>query len=227
MTSPSSDALPTLLARVLAWAKSVHTDAPRCDDGDCWLCRDLALLSGSSSSVSSPTQETTLSRDALGRIVREAWVAWAREHPTPKPSWLAPYDDLNEADKEADRRIGEAVAARVSSGSVEARTTEPQKLLPENASDLEKLQDIRGHLIPAIHLMEFYCGPLSSPMQTLGEVLRELADASESIALAPHNNVPETSGQPLFGSPSASPQTEFSPDEPDVIVGIVRKKEGS
>jgi hypothetical protein len=51
-----------------------------------------------------------LSRDDLGRIVREAWVRWAQTQPSPKPSWLVPYDELSEADKEADRQIGEAVA---------------------------------------------------------------------------------------------------------------------
>ena len=49
-------------------------------------------------------------RDTLGRMVREAWVRWAEMQPNPKPSWLVPYDDLAEADKEADRQIGEAVA---------------------------------------------------------------------------------------------------------------------
>lgn len=52
-------------------------------------------------------------RDALARVVREAWVKWARTQPNPKPSWLVPYDDLSEPDKEADRQIGEAVAARL------------------------------------------------------------------------------------------------------------------
>ena len=51
-----------------------------------------------------------IDRDALGRIVREAWVRWAQAHPNPKPSWLVPYDDMAEPDKEADRQIGEAVA---------------------------------------------------------------------------------------------------------------------
>lgn len=48
-------------------------------------------------------------RDALGRRVREVWVAWAQRQPDPKPSWLVPYDDLDEADKEADRCIGSAL----------------------------------------------------------------------------------------------------------------------
>lgn len=47
--------------------------------------------------------------DELGRRVREAWVEWAKEQPDPKPSWLVPYDELSEADKDADRRIGSAL----------------------------------------------------------------------------------------------------------------------
>ena len=27
-------------------------------------------------------------REALGRLVRETWVAWAKVQPDPKPSWL-------------------------------------------------------------------------------------------------------------------------------------------
>lgn len=49
-------------------------------------------------------------RDELGRMVRQAWVKWAEGQPNPKPSWLLPYDELSEADKEADRQIGEFVA---------------------------------------------------------------------------------------------------------------------
>jgi hypothetical protein len=49
-------------------------------------------------------------RDTLGRMVREAWVRWAQTQPSPKPSWLVPYDELSEPDKEADRQIGETVA---------------------------------------------------------------------------------------------------------------------
>jgi hypothetical protein len=47
--------------------------------------------------------------DGLGRRVREVWVKWAQSQPSPKPTWLVPYDDLSEPDKEVDRRIGAAV----------------------------------------------------------------------------------------------------------------------
>ncbi len=48
-------------------------------------------------------------RETGGRMVREAWVRWAQTQPNPKPSWLVPYDELNEADKEADHQIAEAI----------------------------------------------------------------------------------------------------------------------
>lgn len=48
-------------------------------------------------------------RDTLGRLVRDAWIKWARTHPSPKPSWLVPYDALPESDQEADRQIGEFI----------------------------------------------------------------------------------------------------------------------
>jgi len=51
-----------------------------------------------------------LDRDKLGRLVREAWIRWAGTQPSPKPSWLVPYDEISEPDKEADRQIGEAIA---------------------------------------------------------------------------------------------------------------------
>lgn len=52
-----------------------------------------------------------LTRDDLGRVVREAWVAWAKTDPRSvyKPHWLLGYDALDGADREADRCIGEAV----------------------------------------------------------------------------------------------------------------------
>lgn len=45
-------------------------------------------------------------RERLGRKVREVWIAWAKEQSGPKPSWLVPWNELSETDKEADRRIG-------------------------------------------------------------------------------------------------------------------------
>lgn len=94
-----------------------------------------------------------MDRETLGRIVRDAWIAWARENPVRcercaghgtvipaclycddstydhecpgaspcgecggkgrlvRADWIAPWEELPEADREADRRIGEAIAS--------------------------------------------------------------------------------------------------------------------
>ena len=60
-------------------------------------------------------------REKLGRRVREVWIAWAGRQPSPKPSWLVPYDDLPEADKEADRCIGAALWADFVAENIEEK----------------------------------------------------------------------------------------------------------
>lgn len=69
-------------------------------------------------------------REHLGRIVRETWVICAGEQDDPKPSHLVGWDELDEWNKEVDRRIGDAVAREVarltglvSAGSCEGRPT--------------------------------------------------------------------------------------------------------
>lgn len=54
-----------------------------------------------------PAPAQGVDRERLGQEVRAEWVAWAKEQPNPKPSWLVPWEGLSEPDKEADRRIGE------------------------------------------------------------------------------------------------------------------------
>jgi hypothetical protein len=60
-----------------------------------------------------PDVTNPLDRDLLGRRVREAWVRWAKDQHAPKSTWLGSYDMLSEEDKEADRQIGESIAAYV------------------------------------------------------------------------------------------------------------------
>lgn len=52
-------------------------------------------------------------REKLGKIVRDAWVAAVLELvPDPKPSWIEPWETLEDPfQREVDMRIGEAVAA--------------------------------------------------------------------------------------------------------------------
>lgn len=54
--------------------------------------------------------EKTLA-DELGMIVRETWVQWACEQDDvlSHPHWLTAYENLDERDKDVDRRIGLAV----------------------------------------------------------------------------------------------------------------------
>ena len=49
----------------------------------------------------------------LGRVVRETWVDCAAGQDDPKPSHLVGWDELDEWNKEVDRRIGRAVASEV------------------------------------------------------------------------------------------------------------------
>lgn len=50
----------------------------------------------------------SIEREQIGRLVRYEWIKWATEQPAPKPSWLVPWEQMAEADREADRRIGYA-----------------------------------------------------------------------------------------------------------------------
>jgi hypothetical protein len=57
------------------------------------------------------TSDRSASREALGRVVRDAWIKWAEEQPDPKPSWLVPWEALDAGQRDVDMRIAEAIAA--------------------------------------------------------------------------------------------------------------------
>lgn len=50
-------------------------------------------------------------REDGGKLIRQEWIRWAQEQPNPKPSWLIEWKDLDEPDKEVDRRIWEVTVA--------------------------------------------------------------------------------------------------------------------
>jgi hypothetical protein len=102
-------------------------------------------------------------RDQLGRIVRETWVAWAREQPAPKPSWLVPWDDLAEPDREVDRRIGEAVLS-----AAEAEVKRLTKMLDVCAS-------AHGHNVK-----------LKARIDRLAAALRKVLEIDPVDGVAPH-----------------------------------------
>ena len=89
-----------------------------------------------------------LDPDMLGRVVRDAWVKWARTQPNPKPSWLVPYDQLSEPEKEADRQIGMAVEQEV-----------VVKMILKHAIDaiLSNTDAIRGLVEAARHITCEHC----------------------------------------------------------------------
>ena len=75
-----------------------------------------------------------VSRDFFGQIVRDTWIRWAQQQPNPKPSWLVPYAELNEADKEVDRQIGETVfrwAAKIKCATLAAHSAGARPLTAE------------------------------------------------------------------------------------------------
>jgi hypothetical protein len=71
---------------------------------------DDALIHRMRDAVLEYLLDTTMGADLLGELVRMAWVGWAREQANPKPGWLVPWAELDEADQEADRRIGLTIA---------------------------------------------------------------------------------------------------------------------
>jgi len=70
-------------------------------------------------------------RELGGKLVREAWVEWASRQDITKPSWLVPWEELSERDKEADRCIYTALR-RHFERTLTHDSTEPGS---ENSSD--------------------------------------------------------------------------------------------
>ena len=52
---------------------------------------------------------TPADRDRLGRVVRKARAAWVEQQGF-SSTWVIPWNEMAEIDREADRRIAEAVA---------------------------------------------------------------------------------------------------------------------
>ena len=50
-------------------------------------------------------------REDGGKLVRSAWMHWALRQPSPKPSWLISWFELDEDSREADRVIWDAISA--------------------------------------------------------------------------------------------------------------------
>lgn len=79
--------------------------------------------------ASSPEEDDAALRDKLGELVRIVWIEWALKQPNPKPSWLVPWANLNETQKDVDRQIGEELFRE----GIRASLTFGRHLIQENA----------------------------------------------------------------------------------------------
>ena len=127
-----------------------------------------------------------LDRDTLGRMVREAWVRWAQNQPTPKTSWLVAYDDLPEQDKEADRQIGEDVARwTLIHDAARAAAPLPGPPVPSAANGVvERLRPIRDQLARATDDVQFVaegCVRVRDPRYLI-EALDDAVSAIDTLA---------------------------------------------
>src|SRR5215469_2088071 len=108
-------------------------------------------------------------REIGGKLVRDTWIAWAKEQPNVKPSWLVPWEELSEPDKEVDRRIWEACQPKV--------TTETREIAEKCVSKLRLFRTVDG----------------SEHSDAIKEVTRALQEATEQ-AWKEHDDVVEALG---------------------------------
>jgi hypothetical protein len=92
------------------------------------------------------------SADDWGRVVGDALNRWGRRQPDPRPAWLVPWDDLTEQDKDADRTVGCAVAARAQREAHDALVPvilDLTKALSAICDSWEQTGDVGVHLFAA------------------------------------------------------------------------------
>lgn len=69
--------------------------------------------------VAEPLSVGWSDRDAVGRIVRDAWVERCKLKSMPRPDQLVPFEQLSAFEQETDRCIGDAVVQYMQSRAVE------------------------------------------------------------------------------------------------------------
>ena len=105
----------------------------------------MPKVSGNSTFPKDEDDALGWNRETLGRRVREVWVAWAKTQHEPKASWLLPWEELDERDREVDRQIGETIAMETG-----------RRLAKENDDllmDLARLRDLRSREAAAFATM--------------------------------------------------------------------------
>jgi hypothetical protein len=60
--------------------------------------------------------------ESMGKLVRDTWIQWAKSQTDvdKHPSWLVPWDDLPERDKEVDRRIAKRLFEAYDNAAIDA-----------------------------------------------------------------------------------------------------------
>ena len=81
-------------------------------------------------------------REDGGRLVREAWVRWARQQPAPKPHHLLPWEGLSDPLREADQMIWEEIVAPyvVAIDELHRRIARLEKDIDQLQEDLEECE---------------------------------------------------------------------------------------
>ena len=103
----------------------------------------------------------SVSREDLGRIVREVWVKYAESKPNPPAHHLTPWESLDYDNKEVDRLIGERVARIVLIADAASTVfTDPAAILAAHDAEVRKpLEAERERLVLALEeISKIVCG---------------------------------------------------------------------
>jgi hypothetical protein len=110
-------------------------------------------------------------------LVRETWVKYCLETGDTKPSHITPYDELSEWDKEADRRIGEAIFAAKTAGAETKFADRFQTYVP-GTDDKYHIADDNGGTLCGIGFGDGWRDCICDTCETLKE---QLLNPSESV----------------------------------------------
>ncbi len=117
-------------------------------------------------------------REFLGKLVRAEWVKWAREQPSPKPSWLQSWDELTEPEREVDRRIGEAIWRF--SYVRDAQQPVADSPAPEPVATVVDLGKVEFHSVVPIGTL-LYAAPPVVPSSEPRPIEQQIRDALERM----------------------------------------------
>lgn len=96
-----------VIQRLQRWHNDNIVDGRPCGDWHVESMPDAALMVLRNYVRTVTTVRSPTLREVLGARVRRIWIYWAEKQPNPKPSWLVPWSELPEPDREVDRLIGE------------------------------------------------------------------------------------------------------------------------